>query len=73
VDVVFLNDAWGGSAATDRNLYVYGIDVNGHSFAGTSGANSAANGTSVADSAILAVNGTLEFNINHTAPPPIMG
>jgi beta-glucanase (GH16 family) len=73
VDVVFLNDAWGGSAATDRNLYVYSIDVNGHSFAGTSGANSAANGMSAPDAAVLAINGTLDFNINHTAPPAIIG
>ncbi len=29
VAVSFLNDAWGGSAATDRNLYVQGITVNG--------------------------------------------
>lgn len=29
VGVVFGNDAWGGTAATDRNLYVNGIDVNG--------------------------------------------
>jgi hypothetical protein len=29
VGVQFLNDAYGGTAATDRNLYVNGIDVNG--------------------------------------------
>jgi parallel beta-helix repeat protein len=29
VKVEFLNDAWGGSAATDRNLYVDSIDING--------------------------------------------
>lgn len=27
--VSFLNDAWGGTSATDRNLYVKGVDVNG--------------------------------------------
>lgn len=43
VDVQFLNDAWGGTSATDRN--VQSIDV----------------------------NGTATFNINHTAPPKIMG
>ncbi|MGE5537733.1 MAG: carbohydrate-binding domain-containing protein [Gemmatimonas sp.] len=73
VDVVFLNDAWGGTAATDRNLYVYSIDVNGHSFAGTSAANNAANGMSAPDAAIMAIDGTLDFNINHTAPPAIIG
>ena len=29
VAVAFLNDAYGGSASTDRNLYVDGIDLNG--------------------------------------------
>lgn len=29
IGVTFLNDAYGGTAATDRNLYVKGIDVNG--------------------------------------------
>ncbi|MGE5537732.1 MAG: carbohydrate-binding domain-containing protein [Gemmatimonas sp.] len=73
VDVQFVNDAWGGTPATDRNLYVYSADVNGHSFPGTAAANDAANGMSAPDAAILAINGTVEFNINHTAPPPILG
>ncbi|MFC0386137.1 carbohydrate-binding domain-containing protein [Muricoccus vinaceus] len=30
VGVAFLNDGWGGSAATDRNLYVDGITIDGH-------------------------------------------
>ena len=30
VDIAFLNDAWGGTAATDRNLYVDGITIDGH-------------------------------------------
>lgn len=29
VGVSFVNDAWGGTAASDRNLYVNGIDING--------------------------------------------
>ncbi|HEY0181927.1 MAG TPA: carbohydrate-binding domain-containing protein, partial [Rhodopila sp.] len=29
IGVVFTNDAYGGTATTDRNLYVNGIDVNG--------------------------------------------
>ena len=36
VAVSFLNDAWAGTAATDRNLYVNAIDVNGSAVAGTS-------------------------------------
>lgn len=38
VAVSFLNDAYGGSAATDRNLYVQGIAVNGAAVGGASGA-----------------------------------
>jgi len=35
VAVSFLNDAYGGTAATDRNLYVSAIDANGKAMAGT--------------------------------------
>ncbi len=38
VAVSFLNDAWGGTAATDRNLYVHAVDANGAAVAGTSAA-----------------------------------
>ena len=34
VAVSFINDAWGGTAATDRNLYVDGIDYHGTAVAG---------------------------------------
>jgi beta-glucanase (GH16 family) len=75
VDVVFLNDAWGGSAATDRNLYVQSIDVNGVHFAGNTAANDAANHEEALDpsAAVMAINGTASFAINHTAPPEIVG
>lgn len=36
VSVDFLNDAWGGTAATDRNLYVTGAAFNGAAIAGVS-------------------------------------
>ncbi len=36
IAVSFLNDAWGGSAALDRNLYVKGVEVNGAVVPGTS-------------------------------------
>ncbi len=36
--VSFLNDAWGGSDATDRNLYVKSVDVNGTPASGASAA-----------------------------------
>ena len=47
------------------------LDVNGVHFAG----NTAANGEQALHphAAVMAVNGTAEFNINHTAPPDIMG
>ena len=35
VAVSFLNDAWGGTAATDRNLYVQAINANNASLPGT--------------------------------------
>jgi hypothetical protein len=35
VAVSFLNDAWGGSAATDRNLYVNAVTLNGAALPGT--------------------------------------
>jgi len=75
VDVVFLNDAWGGTAATDRNLYVQSIDVNGVHLAGSSAINNAANHEEALDpsAAVMAINGTADFNLNHTAPPQIIG
>ncbi|HTI86861.1 MAG TPA: carbohydrate-binding domain-containing protein, partial [Alphaproteobacteria bacterium] len=69
VDIQFTNDAWGGNANADRNLYVQSIDVNSHNFAASTATNTAANGAHPADgSAELAINGTLDFNVNHTAP-----
>jgi beta-glucanase (GH16 family) len=71
VSVQFLNDTWGGTAATDRNLYVQSIDVNGKTFAGNLAANDAANGGAEADvhAAVMQINGTVDFNVNHTALP----
>jgi beta-glucanase (GH16 family) len=71
VDVVFLNDAWGGTAAADRNLYVQSIDVNDHHFAGNAASNNAANGAAAADpgAAVMMINGIVDFSIGHTAPP----
>ena len=36
--ISFLNDAWGGTADTDRNLYVDGVDLNGAAVAGATAA-----------------------------------
>ena len=74
VSVQFLNDAWGGSAATDRNLYVQSVDVNGQHFAGNTAANDAANGYASVDptAAVMDVNGTATFDIHHSAPPDLL-
>jgi hypothetical protein len=32
IGVSFVNDAWGGTASTDRNLYINGISVNGQNY-----------------------------------------
>jgi hypothetical protein len=75
IDITFLNDAWGGTSATDRNLYVESLDINGVHFAGNTAANNAANGGEATDptAAVMDVNGTATFNIAHTAPVEIMG
>jgi hypothetical protein len=52
VGITFTNDAYGGSAATDRNLYANGIDVNGQHY-----------GTGVT---AMMSNGTTTFNIATT-------
>lgn len=51
--VSFINDAWGGTASTDRNLYVNGIDYNGAGLA--------------QGSAALYSNGTAHFTLGGTA------
>jgi hypothetical protein len=65
VAVEFINDAYGGSAGTDRNLYVEGIDVNGNHFAGSTAADDAANGHEADDpsAAVMDVNGTATFTL----------
>jgi hypothetical protein len=80
VSVHFINDAWGGTPDTDRNLYVNSLDVNGVHFAGNTAANDAANGHASDDptAAVMDINGTATFTfdqsqINHSAPPEIMG
>lgn len=51
--VSFINDAWGGTASTDRNLYVNGVDYNGAALA---------QGT-----AALYSNGTAHFTLGGAA------
>jgi hypothetical protein len=71
VAVHFINDAWGGTAATDRNLYVEGIDFNGQHYAGTAANNDAANGSSDPDAAVMATDGTVSFpDVGGASAPP---
>jgi endoglucanase len=74
IDVVFLNDAWGGSADTDRNLYVQSVDINGVHFDGNTAINNAANGGESTDqmAAVMDINGTASFHIDHNAPPLLL-
>lgn len=65
----FLNDAWGGSPSSDRNLYIQSIDVNGVHFPGNVASNDAANGGTATDAAIMMVDGTATFDVHHSAPP----
>jgi hypothetical protein len=63
VEVQFLNDAYGGTADTDRNLYVGGITFDGTDYAGETAQNTAMNGQPDADpnAAEMYVNGTVTF------------
>jgi hypothetical protein len=65
VAIQFINDAWGGTADTDRNLYVQGIDVNGSHFAGNTATDNAANGHEADDfsAAVMDINGTATFTV----------
>jgi len=52
VGVTFVNDAWGGTASTDRNLFLNGATYNGQSVAGST--------------ATLLSNGTASFSLTAT-------
>lgn len=71
IDLTFLNDGWGGNSNMDRNLYVQSVDVNGQIFSGNAAVNNAANGNASEDphTAVMMINGTAEFAINHTTGP----
>ncbi|HTI88225.1 MAG TPA: carbohydrate-binding domain-containing protein [Alphaproteobacteria bacterium] len=64
IDIRFLNDAWGGSTATDRNLYVGGITFNGVDYAGETAHNTAMGGAPATDpnAAEMFVNGDVTFS-----------
>ena len=65
VAVSFINDAWGGTASTDRNLYVQSLTLNGNTYLGS--ALPATLGPAAADSAVLNSNGTITFATTPTS------
>lgn len=60
VSVSFLNDGWGGSAATDRNLYVSALTVGGSTYQGSTAQNNAS-GSSIGSGTVLYTNGEITF------------
>ncbi len=69
VSIRFLNDAWGGSAAADRNLYVNSLVVGGTTYQGSAAQNDAG-GLSAGSAAALHVNGAITF-YPAPVPPPV--
>jgi Ca2+-binding RTX toxin-like protein len=72
IAINFVNDAWGGTASTDRNLYVGGIEFNGVHYAGQTAQNNADGGQPNFDpnAAEMLVNGTVTFtNVAGGASP----
>jgi beta-glucanase (GH16 family) len=70
--ITFTNDAWGGSASEDRNLYVASITLDGHQLSGDQGTDNANNGfVTTANGyapvephvAVMDIDGTLSFNV----------
>jgi len=56
VGISFINDAWGGTASTDRNLFLSGATLDGQAIAGSA--------------ATLLSNGTAYFNATVGGQPP---
>ena len=57
VGVTFINDAWGGTSSTDRNLYIDKVTYDGRTVSGTPAA--------------LGMNGTANFAVPSVTPPPV--
>jgi beta-glucanase (GH16 family) len=64
VSVTFINDGWGGTTDTDRNLYVQSVTINGETISGALATNNAANGGASMDpsAAVMQINGTATFS-----------
>jgi len=57
IGISFINDAWGGTPSTDRNLYVTGATLDGQAIAGSA--------------ATLFSNGTAYFGVTKGGPAPL--
>ena len=70
IGVTFINDAWGGTASTDRNLFLTGATLDGNPVAGTT-ASLFSNGTTsfgvVEKSATPSAPSTLTLNVSEDA------
>jgi hypothetical protein len=65
--VQFTNDGYGGSKATDRNLYVDYLLQDGHRYEGEAAtSNTALGGSQSADphAGVMVINGTLTFTVD---------
>ena len=63
VKVEFLNDAWGGTAATDRNLYVNSIEINGATLSPADALYERSGNSTVQGQTNMAWSGALVFNV----------
>jgi len=62
VEIKFLNDAFGGTTATDRNVYVDSLDVNGVKLHGSDAESRTSFGGDKGDTAIMQSTGSLTYN-----------
>ena len=63
LSIAFTNDAWGGSAATDRNLWVEAVTVNGTNLPVTSAVYDLVSGVDLIGMSKLEKNGALIFDL----------
>jgi aryl-phospho-beta-D-glucosidase BglC (GH1 family) len=64
IEVVYLNDKYGGTAAYDRNFYIDWIEVDGERFEGESAlVNTAQKRVTDPSAAAMQINGTMELDV----------
>ncbi len=70
VEISFINDAWGGTPGTDRNLYLTGATIDGNSVAGATAtlySNGTASFAAVANPTPAVAPGTLTLSLSEDA------